>query len=112
MLGSTHEQVIVNFTEYLDETEALLDAYIDSGSDHELFIASYIHGHYSVIAANLVHAVHCSQNQNARLAQWQKQTQHMLMQSIDDAIANNELAVCDAKDVIKMRDSLFVNNIN
>jgi hypothetical protein len=108
-LISSNEQLIVSFTEFLDEKEAILDRYIDSGSDHDLFIASYIHGHFSVIAANLMHAIHAPQNKSASHTQWQLQTRHMLSQSIDDAIANNELAGTDAQDVVNMRNMLFVD---
>jgi hypothetical protein len=109
-LGNASEQLIRNFSEYLDIKEALLDAYIETGSDHELFIASYIHGHFSVIAANLIHAIQAPENKSAGQAQWQQQTQYMLSQSINSAIANNELVGADAKDVIYMTNMLFVND--
>jgi hypothetical protein len=109
-LISTNKQIISDFTQYLDAKEAFLDAYIDSGSDHELFIASYIHGHFSVIAANLMHAIQAPENKSAGQAQWQQQTKYMLSQSIDIAIGNSELLGTDAQDVINMRNSLFVND--
>lgn len=109
-MRSATEQLIRNFSEYLDIKEALLDTYIDSGSDHELFIASYIHGHFSVIAANLIHAIKAPENRSAGQVQWQQQTQYMLSESIDSAIANNELIGADAQDVIDMKNMLFVND--
>lgn len=95
------------FAYFLDQKEALLDAYIDAGSDHELFIASYIHGHFSVTAANLMHAIKEPQNSQFTLEEWQQQTQYLLNESIDKAIQNNEVLGQDAIDVIVMRNALF-----
>lgn len=109
-MSGNREQLISNVSEYLDQKEAMLDTYIDSGSDHDLFIASYIHGHFSVIAANLMHAVHAPQNQSASLQQWKMQAQLMLTDSVNDAIANNELAENDAVQVTNMTDMLFLDD--
>jgi hypothetical protein len=38
---------------FLDQKEVFLDSYIDKDDEHLLFVSSYIHGHFSVVAANL-----------------------------------------------------------
>lgn len=101
------ENVIEQFSAYLDDKEGMLDAYIDAGSEHDLFIASYIHGHFSVVAANIMHSANSPQNLGVTLAQWQLQTQEMLSSSIEQAIVNNELAGDDASDVLNMTGRLF-----
>lgn len=106
MLG-VNNQTIVEYHQYLDKQEAFLDAYIDTGSDHELFIASYIHGHFSVVAANLLIAMNDPKNEAHSILLWQEQTMFMLTQSIDQAISNNELSDKDASDVLIMREALF-----
>ena len=103
---STLEQV----ENYLDAKEAILDAFIDSNSEHELFIASYIHGHFSVVAANIMQLIPVLENKHVSAAQWQLHTQHMLSTSISEAINNHELTAQDAKDVIYMLSSLFESN--
>jgi hypothetical protein len=106
-LFGVNNQLISEYHQYLDSKEAFLDSYIDSGSDHDLFIASYIHGHFSVIAANLLNAMNEPKNKNIKLTEWQEKTQLMLVNSIDKAIENNELASSDASDVLIMRKALF-----
>lgn len=109
-MQSSNEQVVKDVERYLDEKEAMLDVHIDAECDHALFIASYIHGHFSVIAANVMHSVQSPQNQGVTLKQWHCQVQNMLTGSINDAIANNELAQEDAKDVVNMTNMLFVKD--
>ena len=106
-LFGVNNQLISEYHQYLDTKEAFLDSYIDTGSDHELFIASYIHGHFSVIAANMLNAMNEPKNKTITLIEWQEQTQLMLVGSIDKAILNNELANADANDVLIMREALF-----
>ncbi len=45
-----------NLDTFLDELEEYLDSFIHSGTDHDLFISSYIHGHFSVVAVRLIKA--------------------------------------------------------
>jgi hypothetical protein len=94
-------------TQYLDDKEAMLDAYIDAGSEQELFVASYIHGHFSVVAANVLAAINLPENNHVSLQQWQQQSQALLADSIDKAIENKELSKSDAADVLAMRRGLF-----
>lgn len=95
------------YHQYLDTKEAFLDAFIDKGSDQELFIASYIHGHFSVVAAKVLNAMNESTHQHCDLLQYQEQTMLTLRQSIETAIANNELSQTDTSDVKAMLEVLF-----
>jgi len=106
-LSVSNHQLLSEYHQYIDKKEAFLDSFIDTGSEHDLFIASYIHGHFSVIAANMLNAVNEPENQAITLGQWRAQTEEMLKQSIDKAIANNELANTDANDVLIMLEALF-----
>lgn len=38
------------FIDYIGQIESALDSVVDHGSDEELFIASYLQGHFAVIA--------------------------------------------------------------
>jgi hypothetical protein len=87
--------------------EAFLDSFIDKGSDHDLFIASYIHGHFSVVAANLLNTINETSDKSLDLLQYQEQTMLSLSRSIERAIANNELSKTDAIDVKIMLEVLF-----
>lgn len=106
-MSGVNKQVISEYHLYLDKKEAFLDSYIDTGSDHELFVASYIHGHFSVVAANILNTMHEPKNQGFGLLHWQEKIIAMLSQSIDLAIANKELSDKDARDVLMMRGALF-----
>lgn len=100
---STHEQL----HQYLDQKEYFLDQFIDSGSDQELFVASYIHGHFSVIAANIVSVLSQANSQDYTFEQYQQSFVSMLSTSVQRAIDNNELDNKDAEQVINMLDSMF-----
>jgi hypothetical protein len=99
-------------TSYLDGKEAMLDGYIDSGTDQELFVASYIHGHFSVVAANIMRALSAPENSHLSAEQWQYQLHYMMNESIDRAVGNKELNDSDAHDVLAMNDALFVDDTN
>ena len=106
-MSGVNNQLISQYHQYLDIKEAFLDAFIDKGSDHDLFIASYIHGHFSVVSANLLNEINESSHQSSDLLQYQEQTARALSQSIDVALANSELSTGDASDVKVMLEALF-----
>lgn len=100
---------------YLDQKEMFLDSYIDKDDEHLLFVSSYIHGHFSVVAANLSQMLHNDALQNdagLREAKDDLQTfanlfEHLLYQDIEKAIANNELSKSDANAVKVMLAEMF-----
>ncbi|MBT1450968.1 YfcL family protein [Glaciecola sp. XM2] len=85
---------------YLDHKEAFLDQFIDEGSDHALFISSYIHGHFSVVAANMPAGIDA-------LDSFASTFEDALYSTIKTAIADGELASEDAQAVLNMLDKMF-----
>jgi len=85
--------IFTNLEHYFDVKEAFLDDYIDSGSDHDLFVASYIHGHFSVEAARAI------TQRDGKLSEQIAMFEAHLQQSIENAIINKELNSNDANDV-------------
>lgn len=95
---------------YFEQKEAYLDGFIDTGSDQELFTASYIHGHFSVVAAKIVTCITQEQsgtNNQQDLAFVTQEFEGHLKTSIENAIADKELSSDDAKDVLEMLDALI-----
>lgn len=89
-----------SFEQYLDYHEAFLDKFINQDSEHELFISSYIHGHFSVEAAKTLNQGFDSQSECIKFFREQ------LCASIEQAINNNELEERDAEDVKEMLDTM------
>ena len=71
------------------EIEASLDDVVNHGSDDELFIASYLHGHFAVEARQL------EMREDASL----ELLNEKMLSSLDSAFKNNELESEDAKQV-------------
>jgi hypothetical protein len=95
---------------YLDQKEAYLDQFIDHNDDYQLFISSYIHGHFSVVAAKLastVAQVSPSEHEQADSDWFSHAFEQQLRQDIESAIANNELSVKDAQAVKRMLSAMF-----
>ena len=42
---------VQTFDNYIDEVEQKFDSFIDHGTDHELFLSGYLHGHFSLIVS-------------------------------------------------------------
>lgn len=105
-MSGLNNQFISQYNQYLEVKEAFLDSFIDTGSDQDLFIASYIHGHFSVVAANLLNTINETSYKSCDLLQYQERTMLTLGRSIELAIANNELSKTDAVDVKAMLEAL------
>ncbi len=71
------------------EIEALLDDVVNHGSDDELFIASYLQGHFAVEARQL------EMREDASL----ELLNEKMLSSLETAFKNNELESEDAKQV-------------
>ena len=69
---------IERFIEYV---ETSLDNYIDTGTEDELFISGYLHGHFSLAASRAL------QQPNTDIVMLNT----MLTESLENAFANNEL---------------------
>lgn len=85
-------------TAYLDAKEAFLDNFIGKGSDQELFVTSYIYGHFSVVAAKTMQHIGLFDDAEQGVMFF---VEH-LQESVDSAIENGELDGQDASDVKDM----------
>lgn len=83
-------------TSFIQETEAYLDQVVEHGNDQELFIASYLQGHFAVQAGQ-------SQVQGMTHVE---QLSELMDTSLNHAFANNELEVDDQKQVLSLWQTL------
>lgn len=89
------------FIEKANKMQAHLDSFIVDGSDHELFIASYLHGHFDVAVANVEKLI--EQGEDNPISNLQM----TLDKQLKKAFENNELSSQDAEQVISLFNSLF-----
>lgn len=80
----------------MDITQAKLDAVVIDGTDHELFISGYLHGHFSLIVSQVESNDQCSVEELDR----------QLLLSLHNAFENGELEKADQQDVFAMWKSL------
>lgn len=89
--------------QFLLEKEAFLDSFIDSGNDQELFLSSYLHGHFSVITAQTI----SMSTKFESLEQAKASVQVAFVSSLEQAIKNNELDPKDAEQAMSLSKQLF-----
>nr|WP_297347712.1 YfcL family protein [uncultured Glaciecola sp.] len=89
------------FIEKTDKMQAHLDSFIADGSDQELFIASYLHGHFDVAVANVEKLI--EQGQDNPILTLQATLDAQLQKAFD----NKELSSVDAEQVTGLFNSLF-----
>ena len=87
---------LINFIQY---TEGYLDQVVEHGTDQELFIASYLQGHFAVAAG---------QSQVRQMTQV-KQLEELMDVSLTAAFDNNELIDEDQTQVLKLWQLLLDN---
>ncbi|MFT5543086.1 MAG: hypothetical protein ACI97K_002834 [Glaciecola sp.] len=96
-----------SFFEQTDKMQAHLDSFIVNGSDQELFIASYLHGHFDVAVANVEKRI----EQPEREEQPEQSSKAILYKTLENqlnqAFANNELSAEDSDQVTRLFTSLF-----
>ncbi|GAA0366007.1 hypothetical protein GCM10009092_32940 [Bowmanella denitrificans] len=77
------------FNQFVDEVEAAFDQAVMDGSDHELFISSYLSGHFSLMVARALNsAEYCLEKLDSAM-----------QQSLTQAFANRELESADQAQV-------------
>jgi DNA-binding phage protein len=86
-------------TSFLQKTESYLDQVVEHGNDQELFIASYLQGHFAVAAG---------QSQVQQMTQV-KQLAELMDTSLTSAFSNNELAIDDQQQVLSLWQTLQSN---
>ncbi|PKH02543.1 hypothetical protein CXF72_11075 [Psychromonas sp. MB-3u-54] len=82
--------------------EAHLYSFIADGSDHELFIASYLHGHFDVAVANVEKLI--ERGEASPILTLQATLDAQLQKAFDD----NELSTEDAGQVTALFNFLFI----
>jgi len=93
-------QVQEEFYQHLEKMVAYLDSFIVTGSDQELFIASYLHGHFdlAVVQAEQAQGVSIKTRFDVLFSQLSRQ--------LDSAFKNNELTDADQKQVTELVTTL------
>lgn len=84
------------FTDLIDAIEVSLNRFVDEGTDHELFIAGYLHGHFSLIASQV------EQSDAPGMDSLDK----ALSDSLQAAFDNDELEKTDQRDVWRLWSQL------
>ena len=84
-------------TSFLQKTESYLDQVVEHGNDQELFIASYLQGHF---------AVEAGQSQVQQMTQVQ-QLAELMDVSLSTAFSNNELTADDQQQVLSLWQTLI-----
>lgn len=82
---------------FIQKTEVYLDQVVEHGNDQELFIASYLQGHF---------AVEAGQSQVQGMSQVE-QLSELMHTSLSQAFANNELEADDQKQVLTLWQNLL-----
>lgn len=96
--------------DYFERQEAFLDSFVEHGSDQELFAASYLHGHFSLIAASVLSGAEqgLSEHQVAlQDVQLIEQFKHLFERHVIQAVADGEVEGNDADDVMQLMQHLL-----
>lgn len=67
----------MNFEQYCAAIEAAFDATVEQGSDDELFMAGYLHGHFSLVVAR------CELDASVTITALQSAMQESLQQAFE-----------------------------
>jgi hypothetical protein len=86
-------------TFFIQKTELYLDQVVEHGNDQALFIASYLQGHFAVVAG---------QSQVQQMTQIE-QLSELMDKSLTTAFTNNELVADDQKQVLGLWQVLLAS---
>jgi hypothetical protein len=86
-------------TSFIQKTEEYLDQVVGHGNDQELFIASYLQGHFAVVAGK---------SQVLQMTQIE-QLAELMNTSLVAAFDNNELAADDQQQVLGLWQKLLAS---
>jgi hypothetical protein len=86
-------------TTFIQKTERYLDQVVEHGNDQQLFIASYLQGHF---------AVEAGQSQVQQMTQIQ-QLAELMDTSLTSAFSNQELSTDDQQQVFSLWQTLKTN---
>jgi hypothetical protein len=92
------------FFENVDKMQGHLDSFIVDGTDQELFIASYLHGHFDVAVAQTEKKIETQEITPDAALQNLHDSLHL---ALDNAFASNELSDSDASQVRELLTNMF-----
>ncbi|AGH43491.1 YfcL family protein [Paraglaciecola psychrophila] len=96
---TSSEQQQNELTTFIQKTERYLDQVVEHGNDQQLFIASYLQGHF---------AVEAGQSQVQQMTQIQ-QLAELMDTSLTSAFSNQELSTDDQQQVFSLWQTLKTN---
>ena len=85
------------FEQFLQKADAAFEQVVNSGTDQELFIASYLQGHFDLVVSQAL------QQQQANLSALDE----LMQQSLSQAFANKELEQNDQQQVLAFWQQLL-----
>lgn len=88
----------------VDNMIAVLESFIADGTDQELFIASYLHGHFDLAIVKAEKVELAKSSDEAERISYLKQA---LIEQLQLAFDNNELEENDQADVFQLVTRLF-----
>ena len=86
------------FEQFLQKADAAFEQVVNSGTDQELFIASYLQGHFDLVVSQAL------QQQQANLSALDE----LMQQSLSQAFANKELEQNDQQQVLAFWQQLLI----
>lgn len=85
------------FEQFLQKADTAFEEVVNSGTDQELFIASYLQGHFDLVVSQAL------QQQQANLSALDE----LMQQSLSQAFANKELEQNDQQQVLAFWQQLL-----
>ena len=100
MLAKTHPHY-----PYVSEVMAYFDAVVEHGTDQQLFIASYLQGHFSLVISQVVSLPDSSPDNNpdSNMAQIDK----LMRASLKQAFSGGELSLQDQQQTLSLWGRLY-----
>jgi hypothetical protein len=86
---------------FVEQAQTYLDGVVVNGTDHELFIASYLTGHFAVVVGQAQ-----IENDMATLQMSMPRLNEMMLNSLNAAFLNNELEQDEQHYVFELWDKI------
>lgn len=86
---------------FIEQAQVYLDGVVVNGSDHELFIASYLTGHFAVVVGQAQ-----IENDTALDKMSMPRLNEMMLNSLHAAFLNNELEKAEQHHVLELWDKI------
>ncbi|MBC3764521.1 YfcL family protein [Neptunicella marina] len=92
----------LSFDQYVDVIESQFDAAVENGSDQELFMSGYLHGHFSLVVSQ------CEQSNNTSVPACNE----AMLDSLQQAFDKKELEPEDQQQVLDYWHALHQTALN